>query len=137
VAALRTLKDIVPAGRPRSAGEHLGLFLSSRTNGGRSLPPYYLVYFLLVDLLEFPTLGQGEKVAWVVPVRFQDRLYSVQHAKMGLGIFSPNLDPTATINVPPSTQAEADAAEIAAAINKATSLAEPYFEWRASQAAWA
>jgi hypothetical protein len=38
------------------------LMLSSRIGGGRSLPPYYRAYFLLVDFLEFPNMGQWEKV---------------------------------------------------------------------------
>lgn len=134
-AARQALKDVNPAGSPQSEGEDWGLMLSSRTDGGRSLPAYYLVYFLLVDLLEYPDLGRWEKVAWVVPVRYQGRLYSIDHAKFGVGVFAPNLDPKATRSTKPSDQAEADAREIAAAINKAVSIATPYFEWRASEAA--
>ena len=111
------------------------LMLAARTNGGRGLPEYYLVYFLLVDFLGYQDLGQWEKVAWVIPVRYQDRLYSIEHRKFGLGIFAPNHDPAARMSGTPSDQAESDAREIAFAINKAASIAEPYFEWRAEQAA--
>ena len=46
-AALLALGDLQPAGSPLSDDEPRGLMLSSRTNGGRNLPPYYLVHFLL------------------------------------------------------------------------------------------
>ncbi len=69
-AALSAIGELEPSGAPKSQAEARGLFLSSRTRSGHDLPPYYLVYFLLVDLLGFPNLGQGEKVAWSVPDRF-------------------------------------------------------------------
>lgn len=134
-AALKVLGALEPAGPLKSDIETRGLMLSSRTNGGRALPEYYLVYFLLVDLLGFPNLGQWEKVAWTVPVRYRGRLYGIEHRKMGLGIFAPTLDPNARMNAPPSEEAEADAREIAALITKAVAVAQPYFEWRAEQAA--
>lgn len=133
--ALHALREVQSAGPPQSSAESKALSLASRTNGGRSLPEYYLVYFLLVDLLGYQDLGQWEKVAWVIPVRYQDRLYSIEHRKFGVGVFAPNDDPTAMMSGIPSDQAESDAREIAAAINKAVSIAEPYFEWRAEQAA--
>lgn len=134
-AALKALGALEPAGAPKSQAEGKGLILSSRTDGGRDLPPYYLVYFLLVDLLGFPNLGKWEKVAWTVPVRYRGRLYGIEHRKMGLGIFAPNLDPNATMSTAPSEEAETDAREIALVIKKGVSAAEPYFEWRAEQAA--
>lgn len=133
--ALHALADVQPAGPPHSNEESKALMLSSRTNGGRNLPEYYLVYFLLVDLLGYPDLGQWEKVAWVIPVRYRGRLYSVEHRKFGVGVFAPNHDPAARMSTTPSAEAESDAREITAAINKAVSIAEPYFEWRAGQAA--
>lgn len=133
--ALNAMKEVQPAGPPRSGAESKALMLSARTNGGRTLPEYYLVYFLLVDFLGYQDLGQWEKVAWIIPVRYQGRLYSVEHRKLGVGIFAPNHDPATTMSATPSDQAELDACEIAAAINKAVSIAEPYFEWRAKQAA--
>ncbi len=109
--------------------------LSARTNGGRSLPPYYLVYFLLVDLLDFPYMGQWEKSAWTVPVRYQGRLYGIEHRKMGLGVFAPSLNPKARMSGSPTEEQEVDAKEVAALITKAVAVATPYFEWRAEQAA--
>lgn len=133
-AALKALEDLEPAGAPRSDAEGRGLMLSARTNGGRSLPAYYLVYFVLIDLLGFPSLGQWEKTAWTVPVRYRGRLYGIEHRKMGLGVFAPNLDPSARMSGTPSEQAEEDARAIAALVTKAVSIAEPYFQWRAEQA---
>ncbi|MFD1712478.1 hypothetical protein ACFSF0_17910 [Ottowia flava] len=126
--------DVQPAGKPRS-NESKALMLSSRTNGGQSLPEYYLVYFLLVDLLGYENIGQWEKVAWIIPVRYRGRLYSIEHRKFGVGIFAPNHDPAASRSVTPSPEDESDASEIATAINNAISIAAPYFEWRAEQAA--
>jgi hypothetical protein len=108
--------------------------LSARTEAGRGLPPYYLVYFLLVDLLKFPSLGQWEKTAWMVPVRFRGRLYGIEHRKMGLGVFEPNLDPNSRMSGRPSQQGEKDATAIVEAIKMAVSVAAPYFQWRAQQA---
>src|SRR3990172_12954532 len=126
--ALRALGELEPPGAPKSQAEAKGLILSSRTNGGRDLPPYYLVYFLLVDLLGFPNLGQWEKVAWTIPVRYRGRLYGIEHRKMGLGIFAPNLDPNARMSTAPSEEAETDAREISALIKKGVVAAESYFE---------
>lgn len=133
-AALHTLQEIEPAGAPRSDAEGRGLILSSRTNGGRTLPAYYLVYFLLIDLLQFSSLGKWEKTAWTVPIRYRGRLYGIEHRKMGLGIFAPNLDTNARMSGTPDKQAEEDARAITALITKAISIAEPYYQWRAEQA---
>ena len=64
-----------PAGSQSAAPDNV-LFDAKRTEAGRQLPAYYLVYFLLVDLLGFKNLGQFEKVAWSVPVDFQGQHFS-------------------------------------------------------------
>lgn len=133
--ALRALGDLQPAGSQLSGDEPRGLMLSSRTNGGRTLPPYYLVHFLLIDLLEFPHIGKWEKSAWTVPVRLRGRLYGIEHRKLGLGVFAPSLDPKAKKSGTPTDEQEADAKEIATLITKAVAAAKSYFEWRAEQAA--
>jgi hypothetical protein len=134
-SARKAMGQVVPAGAPKSPAEPKALMLAGRTDAGKELPPYYLVYFLLVDLLAFPKMGQWEKVAWSVPVRYQGRLYSVEHRKMGLGIFAPTFDPNARMSGTPSDEAEADAEQIAETIRKAVRVSESYFEWRAEQAA--
>ena len=131
---LSLLSDLEPAGDPRSDAESRALFLSSRTDGGRALPEYYLVYFLLVDFLGYENLGQWEKVAWVIPVRYRGRLYSIEHRKFGVGVFAPNYDPQATMTGTPSAQNESDATAIAEAVTKAVVVAKPYFAWRAELA---
>jgi hypothetical protein len=127
-AALKAIGALEPAGSPNTDLEAKGLFLSSRTSGGGDLPPYYLVYFLLVDLLGFPNLGRWEKIAWTIPVRYRGRLYGIEHQKLGLGIFAPNLEPNARRSTAPSEEAETDAREIAALIKKGVVAAESYFE---------
>ncbi|THD06766.1 hypothetical protein [Metallibacterium scheffleri] len=140
-AALAALGGIKPAGSPQGNDESHALMMASRTNGGRDLPPYYLVYFLLVDLLGFANLGQWEKVAWIVPIRYSGRLYSIEHRKMGLGIFAPTYKNDlqkigqAIASGTPSDEAEQHAREMCVLIKKAITKAEPYFEWRAKQAA--
>lgn len=131
--ALRAIGELEPVQTPGSdeSVEVDALFHFSRTNGGRNLPPYYLVYFLLVDLLRFPYLGQREKSAWTVPVRYKGRLYTVEHRKLGLGIFAPGLDLSHGSRV--SEIEETDAREICQLIKKGVSVARSYFEWRAEQ----
>jgi hypothetical protein len=99
------------------------LFDAKRTEAGRQLPAYYLVYFLLVDLLSFKNLGQFDKIAWSVPVDFGGRAFLIEHRKFGLGIFAPE-----------SAENETAAAEIVRLIQCAIKIAEPYFDWRAEQA---
>jgi hypothetical protein len=94
-----------------------------RTNAGRQLPPYYLVYFLLVELLKFPNGGRWEKVAWTIPVDFNGNGALIEHRKMGLGVFS-NLTP----------EDEAVAAEIVAAVRRGIGAARPFFDHLAAQA---
>ncbi|MEZ5626346.1 MAG: hypothetical protein R3E34_02290 [Rhodocyclaceae bacterium] len=118
-AARKALEPILPAGDSTAAPKNL-LFSAQRTNAGRQLPPYYLVYFLLVDLLKFKNLGQFEKLAWSVPIDYNGKAFLIEHRKFGLGIFVDN--PEAS---------EAAATEIAKRIHKATKVARPYFEWRA------
>lgn len=62
-------------------------FWGMRSKAGRSLPPYYLVYFLLVDLLKFNNRGLEEKVAFSIPVKINGTILIVEHRKLGLGVF--------------------------------------------------
>ncbi|EOW0918484.1 hypothetical protein ACRZDK_005249 [Klebsiella pneumoniae] len=65
-------------------------FWGIRSEAGDFLPPYYLVYFLLVDLLEFNFNGPEEKVAFSIPVKIENTTLIVEYRKMGLGIFIKN-----------------------------------------------
>lgn len=89
-----------------------------RTNAGDSLPPYYLVYFLFVKLLNFRNFGQSEKVAWSIPIDFNGKTFFIEYRKMGLGVFAHD----------PSTEEKA-AEEIVSLVKKAINKAEPYFDF--------
>jgi len=120
--ARRVLAPITPAAAP--AGRTLDYWVGAkRTNAGRTLSPYYLIYFLLVDLLKFPSLGRGEKVAWVVPIDFNGTTFTIEHQKMGVGVF-----------VPDPAKHEEGAKRIVALIRRGVAVAEPFFEWLAATA---
>jgi hypothetical protein len=89
-AALRAISPI----RPLDSTAQLGRLLweAQRTKAGRNLPHYYLVYFLLVELLRFPNLGKFEKIAWSVPIHFEGTVYLVEHRKFGVGVFCESPD---------------------------------------------
>lgn len=98
-------------------------FWGARSNAGRSLPPYYLVYFLLVKLLKFKDLGLSEKVAFSIPVQIDGTVLMVEHRKFGLGIFIKDSDD------------EAVAEEVAKRIHAGVKAAQPYFTALADAAA--
>lgn len=115
-AAQRALGDVHPVSDVSKA-----VFYDNRTATGRNLPEHYLVHFLLIDLLAFPSLGRDEKVAWTIPVQFKDRILVIEHRKFGLGVFAQD--------------AIADnelAQELIIRIQKAIKAAQPYFDWMAS-----
>jgi hypothetical protein len=96
---------------------------SKRTQAGQQLPEYYLVYFLLVELLGFPARGRWEKVAWTIPVDFDGKVALVEHRKMGLGVFS-----AAT------AEDEVIAQAIVAAVRRGVGAARPFFDHLAATA---
>lgn len=118
-AARRTLGEV----RPGQITDFRALYGGRRSNAGRALPEYYLVYFLLVELLDFQNLGQGDKVAWSVPVEYKGHTYLIEHRKMGLGVFADDVE-----------SKENAIREIVIRIKKAIKNAQPYFEWLADQA---
>jgi hypothetical protein len=95
----------------------------ARTDAGRELPPYYLVYFLLADLLNFPQSGMDEKVAWSIPVDFNSFAATIEHRKLGLGVFFSK-----------TPEDEAAAAEIVAAVRRGVGAARRYFDHLAAHA---
>jgi hypothetical protein len=94
-----------------------------RTSAGRTLPPYYLVYFLLVELLGFRYSGREEKVDWIIPVEFEGHFFTVEFRKLGLGIFSTE-----------SSKEGAFARLVAKAIHKGVNAATPFFNHLAAKA---
>jgi hypothetical protein len=116
--ALRAIAPIKPLDRSTKspAGDQ-------RTNAGRKLPPYYLVYFLLVDLVEFPSSGQDEKVAWSVPIDFEGDGYVIEHRKFGVGIFAGH-----------GEDVEKQATRILSLIRSGVKAAKPFLRWVADSA---
>ncbi|MCA1793514.1 MAG: hypothetical protein LC660_06500 [Desulfobacteraceae bacterium] len=100
------------------------LFSASRTDAGRSLSPYYLVYFLFVDLLGYKNLGEFEKVSWSVPIDYKGTAYLLEHRKLGMGLFAGD-----------KANQETECQEIVKKISEAVKAARPYFEWVANEAA--
>ena len=96
---------------------------SKRTEAGSQLPDYYLVYFLLAELLSFETFHSGEKLAWSIPIDLDDQIYLIEYRKLGLGIFAPN-----------SPDAEHQAARIVRLLKKGIRRSQSYFRLRAKQA---
>ena len=88
---MRAISPVKSAGQTTLADRDF-LFSAKRTDAGQKLPPYYLVYFLLVELLSFENLGQWEKLSWSVPIDFKGRAFLVEHRKMGLGVFAQDLE---------------------------------------------
>src|SRR5580700_11632512 len=86
-AALKAIGPIRPADSSTRGPTDL-VFKAQRTKPGQNLPDYYLVYFLLVDLLDFEHGGQWEKVAWSVVIDYQGQAFLIEHRKLGLGVFS-------------------------------------------------
>jgi hypothetical protein len=87
------------------------------------LPPYYLVYFLLVNLLGFKNLGRFEKLAWSVPIDFEGTAYLIEHRKFGVGVFARDLP-----------NDEQNAERIVRLIKKGVKVAQPFFKWMADRA---
>jgi len=116
----RAIDPIKPADDNTEA-EREFLFAASRMDASDGLPPYYLVFFLLVDLLGFRNLGRFEKIAWSVPIDFEGKAYLIEHHKFGLGVFARKGE-------------EESAARIVALIKKGVKVSQPFFKWMAEEA---
>lgn len=119
----KVLAPISSAVEKGTKAEKNFLFTADRTDAGRSLPPYYLVYFLFVDLLGYKNLGQFEKISWSVPIDYNGTAYLLEHRKFGLGLFASD-----------NENRESECQEIVKKIHKAVKVARPYFEWIAKEA---
>jgi hypothetical protein len=116
--AMRAIEPLKPADRSKKYA--MG---TNRTRAGQSLPHHYLVYFLLVELLNFRHSGRGEKVAWSVPIDYEDSFAFIEHRKMGLGVFSQ-----------PTDESEKIAASIVDSIHRGVKAASPFFDHLAAEA---
>jgi hypothetical protein len=120
--ARRAISPIKPSDSNTQADAKF-LFTAVRTEAGRKLPPYYLVYFLLVDLLGFRNLGRFEKLAWSVPIDFEGVAYLVEHRKFGVGVFARE-----------GEEWEKQAGQIVGLIHRGVATAKPFFRWMADTA---
>jgi hypothetical protein len=119
--ALCTISPI----KPPDSNAQLGTLFwqAQRTKAGRNLPHYYLVYFLLVDLLRFRNFGKSEKIAWSIPIDFEGTTYLLDHRKFGVGVFCENPDAH-----------ENQAKRIVLLISKGVKVADPFFRSLADDA---
>ncbi len=120
-AALRAVSPIKPPDSNAQVRKLLWEVL--RTKAGRGLPHYYLVYFLLVELLRFPNLGKFEKIAWSVPIDFKGTIYLVDHRKFGVGVFCESPD-----------SHEDEAKRIVSLISRGVKVADSFFRSLADEA---
>jgi len=120
--ASEAIAPIKPADENSKAGKNF-LFTADETRAGNKLPPYFLVYFLLVDLLGFRDLGKSEKIAWSIPIDFNGHAFLIDYRKFGIGVFTQN-----------PKQKENDARQIVNRIHKAVKVAQPFFDWVAEEA---
>ena len=120
--ARRAILPIKPTDSNTKADQKF-LFTAMRTDAGRKLPPYYLVYFLLVDLLGFQNLGRFEKLAWSVPIEFEGDAYLIEHRKFGVGVFARE-----------GEEWERQAKRIVGLIHRGVKVAKPFYKWLADNA---
>ncbi|PIF34515.1 hypothetical protein CLU81_5170 [Flavobacterium sp. 9] len=119
--ALKILSPVKPAGEKIKVSSFF-LHNAIRSEAGRQIQDYYLVYFLFVNLLDFRNLGKFEKLAWSIPVEYNGKVFLIEHRKMGVGIF---ID---------KQEDEDDAKIITRKINAAIKSSRPYFNYLAEQA---
>lgn len=122
--AAQAVEPIKPTDHTTTVDDPKFLLTAKKLEAGRKLPPYYLVYFLLADLLGFRNLGKFEKVAWSIPLDFNGRAFLVEHAKFGLRLCGQS----------GSKADEEQGKRIVALIRSGTSVARPYFDWLAEEA---
>ncbi len=121
-AALLAIQPIRPVDE-NTQGPKQFLLTAQETKASENLPPYYLIYFLLVDLLGFRDIGKSEKIAWSVPIDFNGQAFLVEYRKFGIGVFAHDVKDN-----------EAQAQQIVRLITKGVNEAKPFFDWLAEQA---
>lgn len=97
--------------------------LGVKSESSYLLPTYYLLYFLLHDLLEFRNFGRFEKISWTFVLDYKDRIFIIQHTKFGMRIYlqDPNND-------------ESFARQLAIKLKKTVKGIKEYFNFRAEEA---
>lgn len=120
--ALKVLSPIKPADKNTLTKADF-LFSAKRSDAGRGLPDYFLVYFLFNDLLKFKNLGQFEKIAWSFPIDYKGKAFLVDYRKFGVGVF-----------VQDKEKDEIEAEQIVKKINKAIKSISPFYDHLAEEA---
>lgn len=121
--ALRALGPIRPTDQSTVA-KHDFLLSAVKSSASKKLPPYYFIYFMLVDLLGFRNLGRFEKISWSIPIDYNGKAFLIEHRKFGVGIFTQDAE-----------QDEEAAEQIASHTQSAVRASRRYFDWLASNAA--
>ena len=122
-AARRAIAQLKPADASSRATADF-LFTAEQADASRHLPPYYLIYFLLVDLLGFRNLGRFEKIDWSIPIDLDGTAYLIDYRKFGVGVF-----------VHDAAADAKQARRIVALIRRGVKMAAPFFRWMADNAA--
>lgn len=86
------------------------------------LPRQYLVYLMLVNLLEFSTLPRGEKTLWSIPLELNDRLFLLEYGKFGYRLLT---------RIRCSIVETRD--KLVRLINHGVAESDRYFRWRAEE----
>ena len=98
------------------------LFTAQKSDWSSKLPPFYLIYFLFAELLDFKNLGQFEKIAWSFPIDLNGKAFLVEYRKFGVGVFIQSKDD------------EDFAKIIVSKINGAVKKVQPYYSYVAEKA---
>ena len=99
------------------------LFSAKKSRASYDLPEYYLIYFLLNDLLGFKNIGKFEKIAWSFPIDYNGKAFLIEFRKFGVGVFVQEIE-----------NDEPLAVEIVKKIKGAVKSARPYFDHLAKEA---
>ena len=115
------LAPIKPADTMTKADQDF-LFKAKRSYCSKTLPEYYLIYFLFSELLKYNNLGPSEKISWSFPIDYNGKAFLIEYRKFGVGIF-----------IHEETD-EADAKKIAYLINRVVKKLTPFFNHIAEKA---
>jgi len=119
---IKALDNISPVNENTYAEKEF-LFKAKGALNHKQLPPYYLLYFLFVDLLKYKNLGTFEKVAWTIPFDYKGKAYLIEHTKFGVYLNAHN-----------PIEEKREIQEILERINIAIEIAKPYFKYVANNA---
>jgi len=120
--ALKILSPIKSPDSNTLARENF-LMTAERSNSGRKLSEYFLIYFLFNDLLKFENLGKFEKIAWSFPIDYKGKAFLIEYRKFGVGVF-----------VQDKEKDEVEAEEIVEKINGAIKSIRPFYDYLAEEA---